>query len=395
MAKTNKRTSQGHRLEPKIKVKPLLFQTPFYSDESLTSWLIRASFRQFCPPLSFTWYYWRNFRVWTYDIDKGFEHINPQIHQDIAVLAETNEDNIRKHTLADFAISTGANPNSKVALTWTSPLSKRNRYSRIGSYHCSVCMDDSKAHLSLLWRFSWVVLCTKHGVILDNTCPNCNVAYQPQLIPLEVGKINHCYSCREKLHTSTPKLVTSDKLYEYQLVAESVYRNKKGLVFGEVVDIADWFETLLFLINMVRKGVNNIEHLLGQILLTHRVLHDMEEIVIPRSRLSFDSLDIKERMFLLECSYRLMQIPLDVWLTVCEKHKATQNSFIWSKDSTIPSPFMPVYKNLPSSYRVRQKQASSSSTSNPTSPEVVINHWERIKRRIEMEQAYEKYRENN
>jgi len=121
----------------------------------------------------------------------------------------------------------------------------------------------------------------------------------------------------------------------------------------------------------------------------------MKEIVIPRSRLSFDSLNAKERMFLLECSYRLMQIPLDVWLTVCEKHKATQNSFIWSKDSTIPSPFMPVYKNLPSSYRVRQKQASPSSTSNPTPPEVVINHWERIKRRIEMEQAYEKYRENN
>lgn len=395
MAKTNKRTSQGHRLEPKIKVKPLLFQTPFYSDESLTSWLIRASFRQFCPPLSFTWYYWRNFRVWIYDIDKGFEHINPQIHKDIAVLAETTEDSIRKHTLADFAVSTGANPNSKVAFTWTSPLSKRNRYSRIGSYYCSECMGDSKAYLSLLWRFSWVVLCTKHSVILGKTCPNCDVAYQPQLIPLEVGRINHCYSCNEKLHTPTPKLVTSDKLYEYQLVAESVYRNKKGLVFGEVVDIADWFETLLFLINMVRKGVNNIEHLLGQILLTHRVLHDMKEIVIPRSRLSFDSLNAKERMFLLECSYRLMQIPLDVWLTVCEKHKATQNSFIWSKDSTIPSPFMPVYKNLPSSYRVRQKQASSSSTSNPTAPDVVINYWERIKRRIEMEQAYEKYRENN
>lgn len=392
MAQTNKRTSQGHRLELKIKVKPLLFQTPFYYDESLTSWLIRASFRQFCPPLSFTWYYWRGFRVWTYDIDKGFEHINAQIHKDIAVLAQTNEDSIRKHTLADFAVSTGANPSSKVAFTWTSPLSKRNRYSRIGSYYCSECMDGIKAHLSLLWRFSWAVLCTKHSVILDNTCPNCDAAYQPQLIPLEIGKINHCYSCRKRLNTSSPKLVTSNKLYEYQVTAESVYRNKQGLVFGEVVGIADWFDTLLFLINMVRKGVNNIEHLLGRILLTHRALHDMKEIVIPRSRLSFDSLDIKERMFLLECSYRLMQIPLDVWLTVCEKHKATQNSFIWSKDSTIPNPFMPVYTSLPSSYKIRQKQSSPSS--NPTPPEVVINHWERIKRRIEMEQAYEKYREN-
>ena len=396
MAQTNQRTTEDSELESKIniKIKPLLFQTPFHEYESLTSWLIRASFNQFCPPLSFTWYYWRGFRVWTYDIDKGFEHINPQIHKDIAVLVQTDEASISKHTLADFAKHIGSTPKSKVAFTWTSPLSKRNRYSRIGSYYCPYCMEDKDtSYLSLLWRFSWTVCCTKHKIALQNNCHNCDTLYQPQLIPIEVGKINHCYHCHEKLSPSSTKLIASDKTYEFQLTAESVYRTKRGLLFGEMVDISIWFETLLFLINIVRKGVNNLDHLFGKILLTHGVLNEMHETLIPRSRLSFDSLEIKERIFLLECAYRLMEVSLDAWLSVCEQHNATQNSFAWSKGVIIPVSFLPVYQRLPKSKQAKRKYVLR--TSNPTPPHVVINHWERLKRKIAMQQAYEKHRENN
>lgn len=393
MAQTNQRITQDSRLDYKSTVKPLIFPTPFFADESLTSWLIRASFNQFCPPLSFTWYYWRGFRVWTYDIDKGFEYINPQIHKDIAILAQTDVDSINNHTLVDFAKCTGSDPKSKVALTWTNPLSKRNRYSRIGSYYCPECMDNENPYLSLLWRFSWVVCCTKHEMTLQNTCFKCKTPYQPQLIPLELNKINYCYNCREKISKFSTRLMVSNKIQEYQLTAESVYRTKKGLAFGEMVDVSVWFETLLFLINMVRKGVNHINRMFGKILLSHGVLNDIQEIVIPRSRLSFDALDIKERVFLLECSYRLMQIPLERWLSVCELHNTTQNSFFWSKDTTIPVSFMPVYQKLPKSTNSRKRSVSNNA--NPTSPDIVINHWKRIKRKIDMQRAYEKHCENN
>lgn len=396
MSKTDQRFTQDYWLKtlPIATVQPLVFKTNFRKDESITSWLIRASFSQFCPPLSFTWYHWRPLRIWVYDVDKGFEHIDAQIQKDIASLAEIDDKDVSQHTLAYFAKCIGANINSKVAYPWTTPLSKRNRYSRIGNHYCPECLEnDDEAYLSILWRFSWVVCCTKHKIALQSNCPHCDAPYQPQLIPIDIGKINYCYSCSEKMNALTAKLIPSEAVCEYQATAISVYRAKQGIVFNQMVDIADWFESLLFLINMTKKAVNNIDHKFGKILLSLGVLHAIDEITVPRSRLSFDHLSVKERLFLLESAYRLMQIPLEQWMLVCEQHDATQNSFHWSKDTVIPKPFLPVYNQLPKSNKAKKKVDSN--LNNPTPPNVVINHWARLKRKMEMQKAYEKHRESN
>lgn len=396
MSKTDQRFTQDYWLKtlPIATVQPLVFTTNFRKDESLTSWLIRASFKQFCPPLSFTWYHWRPLRLWIYDIDKGVEQIDDQVHKDIASLAKIDEDELHQHTLAYFAKCIGTNIYSKVAYPWTTPLSKRNRYSRIGNPYCPECLEsDDEAYLSILWRFSWVVCCTKHKVVLQSNCPHCDAPYQPQLVPIDIGKINYCYSCNEKMNAPTAKVIPSETVCEFQATAVTVYRSKQGLVFNQMVDIADWFESLLFLVNITKKAVKNIDHKFGKVLVSLGILHDLDKITLPRSKLSFDHLSAIERLFLLENAYKLMKISLEEWALVCELHDATQNSFHWSKDSKIPKPFLPVYNQLPKSNIAKRR--TEYSPNNPTPPSVVINHWARLKRKIEMQKAYERHCEQN
>lgn len=195
------------------------------------------------------------------------------------------------------------------------------------------------------------------------------------------------------MNALTANPIPSETVCEYQETAISVYRAKQGIVFDQMVDIADWFESLLFLINMTKKAINNIDHKFGKILLSLGVLNSIDEITRPRTKLSFDHLSLKERLFLLETAYRLMQIPLQQWKLICEKHDATQNSFYWSKNTVIPKPFLPVYNQLPTSKKAQRK--INNNPRNPTPPNVVFNHWARLKRKMEMQKAYEKHREIN
>lgn len=126
MSKTDQRATQNHR------VKPLSFATPFLCGESLTSWLVRAALKHGCSPLTFTYYYWPKYRIWTYDVDKGFDHFDGQIRSDIAVLTGHNVDTFDAQTLIDFSEDTSVKSDHKTPLLWTTPLSKRNRYSRLG-----------------------------------------------------------------------------------------------------------------------------------------------------------------------------------------------------------------------------------------------------------------------
>lgn len=183
------------------RIKPLTIKTPFHLDESLSSWLIRASLNQGCDPLVFTQFYWPNFRLWNYDVDKGFQYINEQIHKDIAVLANAHHINLEAQTLNNFGKSLELSDNyKKINIPWTQPLSKRNRNSLLGYPYCPLCMQsNNEAKLKLSWRFTWSVYCDEHKIQLHDTCSQCKHPYQPQLLEADVRYINHCHNCKKKI----------------------------------------------------------------------------------------------------------------------------------------------------------------------------------------------------
>lgn len=81
MGTTNKRLSQNNRIKKGV------IHTPIYSNESISSWLIRASFDCGTDPLTFTGFYWEKHRLWTLDLDRGLENIEPTIYDDVQALS--------------------------------------------------------------------------------------------------------------------------------------------------------------------------------------------------------------------------------------------------------------------------------------------------------------------
>lgn len=385
MSKTDQRPTQNYW------VKPLSFATPFLYGESLTSWLIRAALKHGCSPLTFTYYYWPKYRLWTYDVDKGFDHFDGQIRSDIAVLTGHNVDTFDDQILIDFSEDTSVKSDNKTPLLWTTPLSKRNRYSRLGYPYCPDCMsDDKKAYLRLQWRFTWSVCCTKHKTFLQVDCAHCNQPYQPQLLSVEQRFINCCHSCLSKIDKAISSITPSNTLKEFQELADQTFFSKQGVVLGQVVSMAQWFEYLLFLINLVRRGLHNPNYMFGKLLTVLEV--DTSALSLPKTALRFDYLPIEERAVLLECAYHLLKVDGDEWIKACLALNITQNSFQWSKYTVIPKAFSEVYDQL-SCVPARRHKAQSEDMQ-PTSPKAVMAAWSRLKRKMQMREGYDKHKED-
>lgn len=382
MAKTHQRATQN------LRVKPLTFATQLVKDESITSWLVRAALNQGCSPLTLTFWFWPEYRIWTFDVDKGFEHLDHNIHKDMAILARGIVEEFDEQTLVSFARETANSESRKISLAWTQPLSKRNRYSRVGYPYCPDCMTNNKgAYLKLKWRFTWSSCCSKHRRFLQTECSNCHLPYQPQLLTLEHGSINHCHACRSKIDKVVIEQKPSEAIYQFQIIADQVFNEKEGSVLGSMVDISDWFEYLSFLINMVRLAARNPDYMFGKLLCELGV--DVKGILLPKTALRFDFLPLEERVTLLEIAYYLFQIGCDDWVQSCQSLKVTQNSFQWSKGTVIPKAFCKVHDQLPRT-QTRAYEAHSK-VINPMSPDAVMASWHRLQRKIEMTKNYEKH----
>lgn len=386
MVKTHQRITQN------LRVKPLTFATPFVKDESITSWMVRAALNQGCSPLTLTFWFWPEYRIWTYDVDKGLKHLDHAIHADMAVLSRGIIEDFDEQTLLNFAKETNNSESRKISMAWTQPLSKRNRYSRVGYPYCPDCMaQDRGSYLKLKWRFTWSSCCSEHKRFLQTQCSSCHLPYQPQLLKAEHRFINHCHACGSKIDKATIEVKPSETIYQFQRLADQVFAEKEGLVLGNMVDISDWFEYLLFLINIIRLAARNPDYMFGKLLGYFGM--NTTQISLPKTALRFDYLPLEERVALLEIAYALFKISDTDWVQGCQALNVTQNSFQWSKSAIIPKAFFVVYNELPRT-KTRTNEDQSGGLK-PTSPDAVMAAWHRLQRKMEMASNYEKHLKND
>lgn len=306
----------------------------------------------------------------------------------MAILANTTIDRFDNQTLIRFAKNTNVSIENNNVLLWTNPLSKRNRYARIGYSYCSDCMkEDKQAYLKLKWRFTWSVCCIKHKKFLQAKCPYCHHPYQPQLISPEQRFINYCHSCCHKLDKAILLVVPSEAVYQFQLLANQVFHHKRGVVLENVVNIGDWFDYLLFLINLIRIALKNPNYMFGKLLLKLGI--NLEDLAPPKTGLRFDFLPVEERAMLVGLAYHLLQITFHDWVYYCKELNITQNSFQWSTRTVVPKAFSQVYNQLPKV--PTRKYIEQSNDIQTTSPEAVMTAWSRLKRKIDIRESYDKH----
>lgn len=383
-----------HQRSKKNSLKPLFFKTPLLDGESITSWLIRASFRQGCSNLTFTYHYWQDYRLWTYDVDKGFNHVDEQIHADMACLAETEVERFDKQTLNYFAEQTNTlNSAKNVGNQWVLPLSKRNRQSLLGYQYCPVCfMNEKNAYLPLNWRFSWYVYCPNHAVSMECRCPHCNAPYQPNLIPTEIKSFNYCHACQNKLFDNySTELPVVSNAYQLQKKALQVLEEQKAIIFDEIVSVADCFELMLFYINIARKAskTKNDNYMLYRLLVALGINTEDMDINYPAledsdTGLIFDYLPLNERIRFMNYANMLMLCSVEQWLNACEQINAIQNSFyFYGRKRNIPKAFLPVFNQLPVKPTVTR--TPSHKQIKPTSVQAVKKSWQRLQRKMGQE----------
>lgn len=388
MVTTKKRNSHNYW------IKPLTFSTPLLEGESIGSWIIRASLSQKCTLTTFMGFYWQHVddRLDRYDFDKGFEHVKPDVHEDMAILAETTVDRFNKQTLTSFAREQGLISHSSSALKWTLPLSRRHLYGRFGHPYCPDCMaDNEKSHLKLRWRLAWSVYCDEHHRVLQTNCPHCDIPYQPLLAKIENRYINFCCHCDGKIDKAIiPTEHIDNDVLKFQQLAQMVWHNKYGYVLNQKVTSGEWFEFILFAVNMVRVALKNPEYMFGRLLAEFDI--DIAHTKRPSTGSRLELLPAIERVELFKLVSQLLQVAKEQWLKSGEIVGLTQNSFNWNKKTEIPKAFMPVYTRLKSNPKREYKQRERGNE--PKSFETILMEWHRLKRKLEARDQYERHLES-
>lgn len=374
-------------------VKPLPVATQILDGESINSWLLRASVNQGCDLSIILFYHWSKYNLRHHDFDKGFNHIDKQIHQDMATLAKTNVETFDNRSLIKFNYDIGINYQPNRSLTWVLPIPKFNSKTMVGHQYCPQCMqDDKSAYLKLKWRFSWTVYCEQHLILLQDACYNCGLPYQPHLIKAHHQFVNRCPHCREKLHLiSSNQLLCMDAL-EFQSIAEQVLLTNQAMAFGHSINSSDWFELMLFFINLIRKSTLEKGLIYKNLINTLDIKVEGFELKKIKTGLKFDYLSRTERVVLMAYANQMHKITCNDWLSACEKNNLTQNSFRLGKQPVIPKAFLSIYKELPSV--VKPQSQVEKTYAKPKSAKAVNTSWERMQLRIEKLRIYDQAKPN-
>lgn len=380
----------------KSHVKPLFFRTPIFDDESIASWLIRAAFRQGCSVTTFASYYWEEYRLWTLDVDKGFNFVDETIHEDMAILAETTRERFDFKNLTWLSKGMSSTTGKYRTTPWVLPLFKRNRHALYGYHYCPVCLEEDKIpYMRLLWRYSWYTYCHVHAVKMENRCHSCDALFQPGLLSQELQTINHCHSCHEVVTNDyLGNLLLIPEVFELQKQVMQVLEDKQAVVFGQMVNSVDWFDLIGFFITLTKIAARHADN-------QYKMFRLFNELGLDTSRVSafslkesetglvFESLPIHERIRYLRYAKMLLDIPLDKWVCACLAVEANQNSFMFNgKKSVLPRAFMPVINQLP---LVEEQKREKRQFDKPATLNAVKKSWARLQKKASAWAEYEQH----
>ena len=176
-----------------------------------------------------------------------------------------------------------------------------------------------------------------------------------------------------------------DRALNFQLRAHNVYLNGSGRLLGQELQFKDWFDTVLFFLNIIRKGKENPDYMFGLLLNEFNIpLKAIQHSIEP---LSINFLSAVTRCELFSTLELMMIITKEEWIVALLKYNVTQNSFHWSKNSVIPKGFYPVYQNLP---ELAKLQVASRASCGVKSKKTIAKEWTALEKQFKRMGFYEK-----
>lgn len=175
------------------------YRPRFRDDELLTSYLIRVANGLQLKPITFLNAVWGSSRsLLNQDLDNfAPDHVVNRIAQGVHVSAE----DVRQGTLSAYAETLILNYNTVGRNNWVLPTTiKSNDRRRHGLQFCPACLaSDEAPYFRRGWRLAFATICTRHGTLLRDSCPECGDVIHPHRSPA----MHHCFKCGHSLCVPT------------------------------------------------------------------------------------------------------------------------------------------------------------------------------------------------
>jgi len=363
-------------LTKNYRIKSGIIRTPLYLNESISSWLIRAALDCGTDPITFTGFYWDKWRLWTYDLDRGFELIAPQIYKDITLLSLNQQVNLVSHSLYSVLKPiNGENTLIKGQAKWVISRGSRNRSFRVGQAYCSCCLEETP-YLRNEWRFAWHFGCSKHQVLLESKCPCCGELYQPHLLSAEKRHLNYCHQCGEKLQVVTT-LLNEVEIATMETL-NNAFTTNSGECFGKNVDAQVYFAIFRYFINFIRRAaVAKPTHAFARFVEQCGI--SQTEICQIKTALAFEQLSVEERKNLLVNAVKILKLSSKDFIQAIQQSGITQKAFTFEN--------YPAELDILFKYAPEGKTISRKTVTNKPKPDSVLSlnrQWERLKRQLKI-----------
>lgn len=268
-----------------------------FENESLSSWLVRASFANFATPSQLTNYLWPYWRAWTRDVDRELE---ARQLSDLTLASGLSNTVISNLTLKPLItpIFNSKTLSQTTPWKWVIQRGTRNRNTHRSTQFCPSCLQtDRIPYLRLNWRLSFITVCTVHRVELLDCCPHCQASIE--IHKLERGALKFCAHCRWDISDVVPARCEDELLNMTQRLVDQL-DDIPNLDF--VV-----FERLNYLLCLSRRLHSYASAIRGHVLVS--LIRRIDEVRYrDTAKLSFDWLNIDDRRYFLSNITELMSL---------------------------------------------------------------------------------------
>ena len=342
-------------------------------DETLSSWLVRSALYQGCDPMVLSWRIWDKYRIWTIDFERNlpYEHLfalSKATGLGIDVLNEMLLIHQAKKCVHDF--------NTESAIwSWVLCQGNRNRKKSVGQQYCSHCLAEGTPYLRKEWRMAWATVCTKHQVLLQDSCPECGFYFSPHKLQGLEQVLSICHHCGFDLRTS--KGIQGNSAF--QKAAQAAIQQGYANYGNTSLLTAEWFSVAKVFVLLLRKAAAHQDGRFANIFADLGIC--IEKLVLPRTVGTFEWLPIAERHGLLRDCYTLLRQPLETFIAVAQSHSLTANAILnVVPQDKLPKTLFPLVNSL----ELQSKNYSKRQLGNePASEKSVMRKWARLQRKVQ------------
>lgn len=235
----------------------LMFRSPPYRDELLSSWLARLAKLNYLTLTGFLNTYFKEKRYSKYDLDLYL--LNNQFFEKLSKLTNIKISKIKNLQLMKYEGYIEEKIYREGRHHWFTPA---HTYSKKGKFYgirfCPECLKE-KIYFKDIWRIMFINVCPQHKCYLLNFCPKCHANIDYTRVTYN-SQLYNCHMCSFDLRLSKSIKIASLKKMLFQKKLTLIY--KKGYYMFQ--DKWHYSFGLFYILRIVTRNIMRIDNTINE-----------------------------------------------------------------------------------------------------------------------------------